>query len=63
MQCVTFQECDLDEIIEKLDNGDFDQVEQWLNRIKEVSELFNNKYGTVQELRSTFSQIKSNIVL
>ena len=25
--------------------------------------LISNKYGTVQELRSTFSQIKSNIVL
>ena len=25
--------------------------------------LDGNKYGTIQELRSTFSQIKSNIVL
>ena len=58
MQCVTFQECDLDEIIEKLDNGDFDQVEQWLNRIKEVSELFNkNKAKTSKNIYFTRKKI------
>ena len=50
MQCVTFQECDLDEIIEKLDNGDFDQVEQWLNRIKEVGYLFYKNKHKLQKI-------------
>ena len=36
---------------------------QWQNRCEGWANGWKNKYGTVQELRSTFSQIKSNIVL